>query len=106
MQGDGVWRFTLYVYGQDSRARRALERIRDIGNTLLGGRYELDVVDVLRRPELAEAAKVWVTPTLVREAPAPCVHIVGDLTDVDQVLRTLDVTAPARSPGAAAAAAL
>ncbi len=101
-------RFTLYVFGRGPRAERAVERVRAIGESVLGGAYDLLVVDALERPDLAEAAGVWVTPTLVREAPAPRLFVVGDLADTPHVLEALrlsgatqpESTAPTKSTAA------
>jgi hypothetical protein len=82
--------------------------VRTIGESALGGAYDLVVVDALERPDLAEAAGVWVTPALVREAPAPRLLVVGDLANTPHVLVALrlsgaaqpESTAPARSTAA------
>ena len=85
----------LYVAGGSTASARALATIERLCRLHLDGRHELTVVDVLRDPEAAEAARVVATPTLVREAPAPVRRIVGDLSDHELVLASLDLEADA-----------
>jgi circadian clock protein KaiB len=57
----------------------------------LSGRYEMSVIDVLERPQLAEDEKILATPTVVKELPTPMRRIIGDLSDVESVLVGLDL---------------
>lgn len=85
----------LYVTGQTPRAQFAIGNLRRICEQELGGRYELVVIDVLERPQLAEDEKILATPTVVKELPAPIRRIIGDLSDTERVLLGLDLrTAP------------
>lgn len=81
----------LYVTGKTSRAERAIQNMRKICNDDLGGRYELDIIDVLERPQLAEEEKILATPTLIKQIPPPLRRIIGDLSDRDRVLLGLDI---------------
>lgn len=82
---------TLYVAGGSAASARARAAIERLCRELLDGRYRLEVVDVVRDPEAAEAARIVATPTLVREAPPPVRRIVGDLSDHARVLANLDL---------------
>jgi circadian clock protein KaiB len=53
--------------------------------------YELVVIDVLERPQLAEDEKILATPMLVKELPMPIRRIIGDLSDTEKVLLGLDL---------------
>ncbi|MFW6119131.1 MAG: circadian clock KaiB family protein [Planctomycetota bacterium] len=75
-----VYRLTLYVAG-GSRATYATQNIRRFFEEVVQTPYELDIVDVLREPEKAEAAHVLATPTLVMKEPLPARRIVGDFSD-------------------------
>jgi circadian clock protein KaiB len=81
----------LYVTGQTPRAQNAIDSLRRICEQELGGRYELVVIDVLQRPQLAEDEKILATPTVVKELPAPIRRIIGDLSDSERVLLGLDL---------------
>ncbi len=81
----------LYITGQTPRSLRAIAHLRRICEQELQGQYELSVIDVLERPQLAEDEKILATPTLVKELPPPIRRIIGDLSDTDKVLLGLDL---------------
>lgn len=81
----------IYVTGQTPRSRRAIENLRRICEDELHGLYEMHVIDVLERPQLAEDEKILATPTVVKELPVPIRRIIGDLSDADKVLLGLDL---------------
>lgn len=81
----------LYVTGQTPRSRRAIDNLRRICEEELRGQYEMHVIDVLERPQLAEDEKILATPTVVKELPMPIRRIIGDLSDADMVLLGLDL---------------
>ena len=80
----------LYVAGTSSRSVRALHNLREICRAVPSG-CGFDVVDVIERPDLAEADRILVTPTLLRRLPHPARRIIGDLSDRARVLETLDL---------------
>ncbi len=81
----------LYVTGQTPRSHRAIENLRRLCDEELHGQYEMHVIDVLERPQLAEDEKILATPTVVKELPAPIRRIIGDLSDAEKVLLGLDL---------------
>jgi len=81
----------LYVTGQTPRAQTAIDNLRRLCEQELGGRYDLVVIDVLERPQLAEDEKILATPTVVKELPVPIRRIIGDLSDSERVLLGLDL---------------
>ena len=81
----------LYVTGQTPRAQRAIANLRRLCDSELAGSYEMVVIDVLERPQLAEDEKILATPTLVKELPPPIRRIIGDLSDSEKVLLGLDL---------------
>lgn len=81
----------LYVTGQTPRSQRAITNLRRICEEELQGAYELVIIDVLERPQLAEDEKILATPTLVKELPVPIRRIIGDLSDSERVLLGLDL---------------
>ena len=81
----------LYVTGQTPKSERAIANLRRICEGELEGQYELVIIDVLERPQLAEDEKILATPTLTKELPPPLRRIIGDLSDTDKVLLGLDI---------------
>jgi circadian clock protein KaiB len=83
----------LYVTGQTPRSLQATTNLRRICEEELRGEYEMVVIDVLERPQLAEDEKILATPTVVKELPTPIRRIIGDLSDSERVLLGLDLRA-------------
>jgi circadian clock protein KaiB len=81
----------LYITGQTQKSERAIANMRHICEQELNGWYELVVIDVLERPQLAEDEKILATPTLIKELPPPLRRVIGDLSDTDKVLLGLDM---------------
>jgi circadian clock protein KaiB len=88
---EGSYVLRLYVTGQTPRSLRAIENIKQICETHLKGRYDLEVIDIYKRPSLAKGERVIAAPTLVKSLPAPIRRIVGDLSDTEKVLFGLDL---------------
>lgn len=81
----------LYVAGQTVRSEHAIANLRRICEEDLAGQYELEIIDVLERPQLAEDEKIIATPMVTKELPLPLRRIIGDLSDSEKVLIGLDV---------------
>lgn len=81
----------LYITGQTARSLRAIDNLKRICDDELHGEYELVVIDVLERPQLAEDEKILATPMVVKELPLPIRRIIGDLSDTERVLLGLDL---------------
>ena len=81
----------LYVTGKTSKAEVAIANLRRICEEDLGGQYEMEIIDILERPQLAEDEKILATPTVVKELPVPIRRIIGDLSDTERVLLGLDL---------------
>lgn len=90
----------LFINGRTSRSVRAIENLRSICEQELEGRYDLKIVDVLERPDVAEEEKILATPVLVRDVPPPRRRIIGDLSDRGRVLEGLDL-GPSLGPSGA-----
>jgi circadian clock protein KaiB len=83
----------LYVTGTSPRAEEAISNLRRICEDELNSKYELEVIDVLERPDLAEAARILATPTLIKQLPPPLRRVIGDLSDRDRVVVGLELRA-------------
>jgi circadian clock protein KaiB len=86
-----IWRLRLYVAGQTPKSITALANLKRLCEDHLAGRYRVEVVDLLRQPQLARRDDIVVLPTLVRQLPPPIRKIIGDLSNVERVLIGLDV---------------
>ncbi|MEI6045104.1 MAG: circadian clock protein KaiB [Chloroflexota bacterium] len=81
----------LYIAGRSPRSERAIANLQRICDEQLGDQYEMMIIDVLERPELAENEKILATPTLIKQLPPPLRRIIGDLSDIEKVLIGLDL---------------
>src|SRR5512137_2282947 len=86
-----VWNLRLYVAGETPRAAAALANLKRICEEHLAGRYQIEVVDLLKNPRLAAGDQILAIPTLVRRLPPPLKKIIGDLSNAERVLVGLDL---------------
>ena len=85
------WRLRLYIAGETSRSVAALANLQKICDEHLKGRYQVEVVDLLKNPQLAEGDQILAVPTLVRRLPPPLKKLIGDLSNMQRVLVGLDL---------------
>ncbi len=88
---DEHWELRLYVAGQTDKSIRAIKNLNRICSEHLHGRYSIEVIDLLQRPQLAAGDQILAIPTLVRRLPEPIKKIIGDLSNEERVLVGLDV---------------
>ncbi len=81
----------LYVTGTTPASQRAIQRVREICEEHLQGRYQLEVVDIYQLPALAKDEQIIATPTLIKVLPAPLRRFIGDLSKLEKILFGLDV---------------
>lgn len=81
-----TWDLRLYVAGQSPRSLSAFANLKKICEEHLPGRYNIEVVDLVKHPQLATGDQILAIPTLVRKLPQPLRKIVGDLRDTERAL--------------------
>ncbi len=81
----------LYVTGLTTRSTRAINTVKDLCEAELKGRYDLEVIDVSKRPDLAKEENIIAAPTLVKRLPLPLRRLIGDLSDKERVLVGLNL---------------
>jgi len=81
----------LFVTGLSPRSLEAIEEVRRICEEYLKDRYELQIVDIFKNPQITQSDQVFAAPTLIRLLPKPVRKIVGDMTRVEKVLAGLDI---------------
>ena len=87
----GKYVLKLYVTGNTPRAESAIANLRQLCEKELRGEYQMNIIDVLERPQLAEDERILATPTLIKQLPPPLRRIIGDLSDREKVLLGLDI---------------
>jgi circadian clock protein KaiB len=81
----------LYVAGQTPKSIVAIANLRRICDQHLAGKYEIEIVDLMANPALAQRHQIVAIPTLIRQLPEPLKRIIGDLSNVEKVLVGLDI---------------
>ncbi len=81
-----TWNLRLYIAGLTPRAIAALENLKRICEVHLAGKYTIEVIDLLKNPQLARGDQILAVPTLVRKLPEPVRKIIGDLSNEERVL--------------------
>ncbi len=94
----GQYHLRLYVAGQTPKSLLALANLRRVCEEHLAGRYDIEVIDLLKDPKLAAGDQILAIPTLVRRLPPPLKRIIGALSDTEKVLVGLDIRPKAPAP--------
>jgi len=69
----------------------ALNNLKKYCEEYLHGQYKIEVVDLLKKPQLAEGDQIFAVPTLVKKVPEPMRKIIGDLSNKEKVLVGLNI---------------
>src|SRR5947209_3161023 len=88
-----VWELRLYGAGQTARSMAAIANLKRICKEHLYGNYRIEIVDLMKKPQLARAHQIVAIPTLIRRLPPPIRKIIGDLSRTKDVLVGLQLAA-------------
>jgi circadian clock protein KaiB len=81
------WHLRLYVAGQSPKSLKAFANLVRLCEEHLQSRYDIEIVDLVKNPQLAAGDEIIAIPTLVRRGlPEPIRKIIGDLSDADRVI--------------------
>jgi circadian clock protein KaiB len=93
------WDLCVYVTENSPTSQRAIVNLRQACEEHLAGRYQIEIVDVLKNPRRAAADQILAAPTVVRRLPAPIRKLVGDLSDNDRLMIGLELRSAGSQPG-------
>jgi circadian clock protein KaiB len=93
------WELWLYIAGQTPKSILALENITRYSKEHIKDNYTIEVIDLIKSPQLAEADEIFAIPTLVRKIPKPIRRIIGDLSNKEKVLLGLNIRPIAAADG-------
>ena len=85
------WELRLYIAGQTPNSIAAITNLKKICEDQLKGKYRIQVIDLLKKPQLAKGDQIIAIPTLVRRLPPPVKKIVGNLSKTERALVGLDI---------------
>jgi circadian clock protein KaiB len=85
------WELRLYIAGLTPNSIAAIDNLKKICEDQLKGKYRIEVIDLLKKPQLAKGDQIVAIPTLVRRLPPPVKKIVGNLSKTERALVGLDL---------------
>jgi circadian clock protein KaiB len=89
--GGNFWELRLYIAGLTPNSIAAIANLKKICEDQLKGKYRIEVIDLLKKPQLAKGDQIVAIPTLVRRLPPPVKKIVGNLSKTERALVGLDI---------------
>ena len=90
-RGDRSYSLRLYVAGQTTKSIAAFANLKRLCEEYMPGRYRIEVIDLVRNPELAAADQIFALPTLVRRLPPPLKRVIGNLSNKEKFLLGMDI---------------
>src|SRR5947209_14805739 len=96
---DDFWELRLYIAGQTHNSVAAIANLNKICEGQLRGKYRIEVIDLLKKPQLAMGDQIVAIPTLVRRLPPPVKKIVGNLSKTERALVGLDISRGTEAKG-------
>jgi len=85
------WELRLYVAGQTPKSLAAFANLKKICEEHLANQYHIEIIDLIKEPQLAADDQILAIPTLVRKLPEPLRKIIGDLSNTERVLVGLNL---------------
>ena len=90
---EDIYRLRLFVTGATPNSSRAISNLKEICETYLKGKYELEIIDVYQQPLIAEDEQIIALPVLIKKFPFPERRLIGDMSDLNKVLKGLSIAA-------------
>jgi circadian clock protein KaiB len=95
------WDLRLYVAGPTPKSVAAFRNLKQLCEEHLAGRYHIEIIDLMKNPQLARHDQILAVPTLVRKLPSPIRKIIGNLSNSERVIVSLDLRPRDAEPFAA-----
>jgi len=86
-----VYVLKLYITGASPNSTKAVNNIKNICETFLKDRYELEVIDIYQQPLLATSEQIVALPLLIKSLPLPAKRLIGNMSNKEKVLKGLDL---------------
>ena len=82
----------LYILDHTPLSKRAMSNLKKlIEDSKVDEKFNVEIIDISDKPELAEQEKIMATPVLIKNLPEPAQRLIGDLSDNEKVLLSLDI---------------
>lgn len=89
---DDPYVFRLFVTGASPNSLRAIANTRNLCEEYFNENYELEIIDVHQQPSVAKKENIIALPLLVKKYPLPEKRLIGDMSNVDRVLKGIGVS--------------
>ncbi|HMK47879.1 MAG TPA: circadian clock KaiB family protein [Methanocella sp.] len=70
----------IYVAGETEKSKHAVRNLRKFCEEYMDCKYEIEIVDLMKHPQLAAGDQIFAIPTVVRKLPTPVKKLIGDLS--------------------------
>jgi len=84
--------FRLYVTGASPNSLRAIANTKSICEEYFAQNYDLEIIDVYQQPVVAREENIVALPLLIKKYPLPEKRLIGDMSDMEKVIRSIGVT--------------
>lgn len=81
--------FCLYVTGASPNSLRAIANTKNICEEYFSQNYDLEIIDVYQRPVIASEENIIALPLLVKKYPLPQKRLIGDMSDMNKVVKSI-----------------
>jgi len=89
---DDLYVFRLYVTGASPNSLRAIANTRELCEEHFNDNYELEIIDVHQQPSVAKQENIIALPLLIKKHPLPEKRLIGDMSDIERVLKSIGVS--------------
>lgn len=83
--------FRLYVTGASPNSSKAITNLKNIFENCLKDHYELSIIDVYQQPQIVKNVDIVALPLLIRKLPLPERRLIGDMSNIDKVMKSLGI---------------
>ena len=85
------YKLRIYVAGENEKSQKAIQKLEKICKEHLQSNYEIEIIDLVKNPQLAAGDQIFAIPTVIRKLPPPMKKLIGDLSATEKVLVGLDI---------------
>jgi len=89
---DDPYVFRLYVTGASPNSLRAIANTRELCEEHFNDNYELEIIDVHQQPSVAKQENIIALPLLIKKHPLPEKRLIGDMSDMERILKSIGVS--------------
>lgn len=85
------YRFKIYLVEKSPGSQDLINRITSLFNRKLRNNYSLEIIDIIKNPEVAVKNDILASPTLLKEHPLPSQRIIGNIKDEKTLITMLNL---------------